>query len=104
MTDVLAAVVVAGFAAWRVTRLVVQDSILDPPRQRWRQWLAGRDGYGWYLLEELQSCQFCLGVHAAWVLWMVLAAPLVDVPWRGDVLAIAAAAGVQAAIHEAAKP
>lgn len=72
------ALLVAVAAAFRITRLIVVDTIFDRPRAALQGWLiarASRRG-GWLALAvvDLIACQWCVGVHVAF--WMTLAATL----------------------------
>lgn len=81
------ALVVCALAAWRVTRLVTEDTIADRPRDALlRRWNDRHPK-----LAELVTCPHCVGVYAAvlavvaWAHW----------PWAHPVLDVAAvAAGV----------
>lgn len=115
------AATLAAFAAYRLTRLVVADSILDEPRRRLRDWTYERPGFGpgrlhprqvvlmigtdrydgpltaaRVKLTEMLSCGFCFGV---WASLVATAAVLRRTPFRWDVddwTAFTAIAGAQA--------
>lgn len=87
MLDLMAATAFLGFASYRVTQLVVWDSILDPFRARLEAWYVngirpGKLARGRKFVWDLLSCTFCVGFHASWL--TVLAWSLVgpwDEPW-----------------------
>lgn len=61
-----------GFAAARVTQLVVWDSILDGWRQRLAAWhmdgiRPGRSNWGRGFIRDLVGCPYCVGFHASWL-------------------------------------
>ena len=60
-------------AVARVTRLVVDDSILDAPRDRLLGWLEPRGDVGEFLV-ELLSCSWCASIWIAF--------PAAAVAWR----------------------
>jgi hypothetical protein len=77
------ALVVDALAAYRLTRLVTQDRITQPLRDR----LDGLPG-------ELVRCSWCVGIYAAF--GVVAARRLVPRGWApiGDALAVAAVVGL----------
>ncbi len=57
-----------GFAAYRVTQLVVHDSITGGWRQRIELWHATKHtSRVRTFIRDLISCTFCLGFHASWL-------------------------------------
>lgn len=60
-----------GLAAYRVTRLVVLDTIADAPRDAVVSWLLRKHTYVRHMAVTLISCIFCAGW---WVTGAVLAA------------------------------
>ena len=57
-----------GFAAARVTQLVVHDSILDGWRDRLELWHAAKFDSGIRtFFRTLLGCVYCVGFHAAWL-------------------------------------
>ena len=61
-----------GFAAARVTQLVVHDSILDGWRERLELWHAAKfDSSVRTFFRTLLGCVLCTGFHAAWLTVLV---------------------------------
>lgn len=61
-----------GFAAYRVTQLVVWDSILDGWRQRLELWHAKRfESKARAFVRDLLKCTYCTGFHASWLTVLV---------------------------------
>lgn len=57
-----------GFAAYRVTQLVVHDSILDGWRARLELWHARKfDSKVRTFIRDLVGCTYCTGFHASWL-------------------------------------
>lgn len=57
-----------GFAAARVTQLVVHDSILDGWRERLELWHASKfDSKPRTFIRTLFGCTYCVGFHASWL-------------------------------------
>ena len=87
----LTAVVLAGLAAYAVTRGVTTDSLIEVWRGRLRAWAfeeddetfrlivdeAGRPYWGWTVVRakavELVTCPQCLGFHLGWVAYTAAA-------------------------------
>ena len=70
--DHLAVLVALGFAAYRVTQLVVWDSILDGWRQRLEVWHARKyDSRVRSFIRDLLKCTYCVGFHASWLTVLV---------------------------------
>lgn len=72
MLDLMAATAFLGFASYRVTQLVVWDSILDPFRTRLEAWYVngirpGKLARGRKFVWDLLSCTYCTGFHASWL-------------------------------------
>jgi uncharacterized membrane protein len=64
----LAELAVLGFAAYRVTQLVVWDSILDGWRQRLELWHARRfESKARTFVRDLLKCTYCTGFHVSWL-------------------------------------
>lgn len=68
----LATVALLGFAAARVTQLVIWDSILDGARQRLAAWhmdgvQPGRANRLRTFIRDLFACIYCFGFHASWL-------------------------------------
>jgi uncharacterized membrane protein len=61
-----------GFASYRVTQLVVWDSILDGWRQRLELWHARKfDSRARTFVRDLLKCTYCTGFHASWLTVLV---------------------------------
>lgn len=99
--------IIASLAIYRVTRLIVQDAILDAPRDWLFNWLGHRDSRfaDWVL--DLLSCEWCVSVHVAF--WGLLAAVSLDMVevgtgWAGVVgfgtwwMALAAVSAITATL------
>lgn len=68
----LAELAVLGFAAYRVTQLVVWDSILDGWRQRLELWHARQFGSKpRTFVRDLLKCTYCVSFHASWLTVLV---------------------------------
>lgn len=84
-----------GLAVYRVTRLVVDDTIFDAPRQRVLMWAEDRSKF----LHGLLSCGYCFSVWLAFfealrrrprrffTSWMAVAA-VAAVAWSIDRVAV----------------
>lgn len=72
-----------GFAAYRVTQLVVHDSIGDPVRQRIEMWHARKfDSPVRGFVRDLLGCTYCTGFHAAWLTVLVYTLAIgQNAPW-----------------------
>lgn len=61
-----------GFAAARVTQLVVHDSIGDPLRARFEMFHARKfDSKIRTFFRDMLSCIYCVSFHAAWMTVLV---------------------------------
>src|SRR6202008_3284018 len=58
----LATVIVLGLAAYRVTRFLVIDTLLEPARSNFHSMLERRNGILWAKVYDLVSCTWCVGV------------------------------------------
>lgn len=107
------AVLIAALAAYRLTRIVVADSITDPARAwLWRRtfaeagWDSERDrpavivvSRAWWWVHELVTCPFCtgwwvsLGVWAAWIHWPTARPAVVAVAVAGGQALLSSRAG-----------
>lgn len=98
----LAALIVLGFASYRLTRVFVIDSILDGFRTKFHTFLANRQGklaFFAHKLLELISCTWCFGF---WISLLVYSVVLGGYPWdfnRVDWVNVFAVAGVQGLLH-----
>lgn len=64
----LAVLVALGFAAYRVTQLIVWDSILDGWRQRLELWHARKfESKVRTFVRDLLKCTYCVSFHASWL-------------------------------------
>lgn len=96
LTQQLALVAILGLASYRITRLLVRDSISERPRQAIAQWAydSAREEFRSPLRQSVayfSTCPFCVGVYATaglYALWD---------HWHDArfVVLVAAAAGVQ---------
>ena len=88
----------AGLAAYRISRLIVDDEVFDAPRARLHYWLLDRND--WVL--RLISCGYCVSVWVSGVLiftrrrpslraWMV-ASGVAALAWSLDRIAAAESA------------
>ena len=95
----LSVIVILGFVAYRLARLVAHDKIGEPIRRRAYAYMAKRPKVGGWL-NALVTCPFCLSVHASvigvlWYAWMI--APTWP-GWGESLVAIPAVAGVAATL------
>lgn len=75
--------VVGAFACFRVTRLIVEDTVFDGPRDRFLQMLEPRMATSRMasFLYDLLGCQWCVGVHVAgWALLVAAVTGVVTFP------------------------
>lgn len=86
-----------GLAAYRITRLIVADTIFDRPRERVQNWLLER---GYVKLNEGIACGYCVSVwvalgltlrHRSFGRWMAVSG-LAAAVWSLDRLAAASEA------------
>lgn len=57
-----------GFASYRVTQLVVWDSLLDSWRGRLELWHALKfESKPRTFVRDLLNCTYCFGFHASWL-------------------------------------
>lgn len=96
---------VLGFAAYRITRFFIIDSLLDGSRNKLHVFLANRATKEhklhllWEKLYDLTSCTWCWGF---WISLVVYAVIMWVAPWdftRFDVINVFAIAGVQGILH-----
>lgn len=81
--------VILSFAAWRVTRFVYLDSMIEEPRNAVWLWLETRavaaDGWRsavWHKIHDGATCAFCISVWmAALVFWPWAAISDYDIGW-----------------------
>ena len=67
------ALTIAVGASYRLTRLVVDDTIFDTPRDALTKWLLGGGTFRFYLA-ELIGCRWCVGVWTSFAVTASLAA------------------------------
>jgi len=95
----LATIVILGFAAYRVTRFLVIDSLLEPARSNFHSMLERKRGIVWAKIYDLVSCTWCVGVYVSFALYCIYLWDLF-VGWtRLDWLSAIAVAGVQGMLH-----
>jgi amino acid permease len=95
----LATVLILGLAAFRVTRLLVVDSLLEPGRSKFHSMLERHSGWIWAKVYDLVSCTWCVGVYVSFAIYAVYLWDLF-VHWtRVDWLSAIAVAGVQGMLH-----
>lgn len=93
---------VLAFAAYRITRILVIDSIIATPRIKFHTFLVNRTGKLHWLAEklyELTSCTWCTGV---WVSLGLYSLYTWLAPWnftRFDWIGVFAVAGAQGLLH-----
>ena len=98
-TDVLATVVILAFAAFRITRFLVVDSLLEPGRTKFHNALESHEGALWAKFYDLVSCTWCVGVYVSMLVYALYVWNLF-IDWtRLDVLSAIAVAGVQGMLH-----
>ena len=102
MIETLALVAVLGTASYRLTRLVTRDTITDGLRTAVGRWAWDQHREQWRggfrrRTHQLITCPFCLGVwiSAAVFVWADLAQLGPETGVAGDVVLVAAVAGVQ---------
>lgn len=86
------AYVVVVFAAYRLTRLAVRDTLFN----RQRRWIRRQNRW----MNELFDCHWCAGF---WVSGAVLALAGLGLGWREFVVGWFAVAGAQSLVHLAEK-
>lgn len=98
LPSLLALIVILGLAAFRVTRLLIEDEILDHPRNALfnRLALATRFHRPAQALATLLTCYWCLGFYVSILLTLlVFLVPYVGIP-LATVLAVSALPGLLA--------
>lgn len=98
-TDQLATILILGICAYRITRFLVIDELLEPGRTKFHTRLEVHTGYIWAKIYDLVSCTWCVGVYVSMLVYVIfLGDPFVH--WtRLDWLSAIAVAGVQGFIH-----
>lgn len=75
-------IILSSLITYRLTRLAINDTILDTPRIWFHQILIGRPGKFRMWLYELITCKYCLSVWVAAVvvavlnIWLPVEAPV----------------------------
>ena len=98
----LIAIIVLGFAAFRITRFLVIDSLLDGSRTRFHVFLSNRQGKLKFFSEkllDLTSCTWCTG---AWITLLLYSLYIWHNPidfTRFDWISVFAVAGIQGLLH-----
>ena len=98
-TAQLATVLILGLAAYRVTRLLVIDTLLEPGRSNFHSMLERHNGIIWAKIYDLVSCTWCVGVYVSFVLYAIYLWNLFTDWTRLDWLSAIAVAGVQGMLH-----
>lgn len=100
MIDIVAFIVLS-FAAYRITRFLLFDTLLDEPRNFWYNTASG--GNRFKLLREkaldLTSCSWCTGVWVTFFLYWIYVWYSPVHFTRFDWINILAIAGVQGLLH-----
>lgn len=95
----LATVIILGVAAYRLTRFLVIDSLLEPGRTNLHNALARHDGAIWAKIHELVSCTWCVGVYVSIGIYAFFVGDLF-IDWtRADFISAIAVAGIQGMLH-----
>jgi hypothetical protein len=95
----LATVLILGLAAYRTTRFLVIDTLLEPGRSKFHASLERRSGLLWAKIYDLVSCTWCVGVYVSFAIYAIYLWNLF-VDWtRFDWLSAIAIAGVQGMLH-----
>lgn len=98
-TAQLSTVIILGFCAYRVTRFLVIDTLLEPARSNFHSKLEQKDGVLWAKIYDLVSCTWCVGVYVSFAIYAILLGNLF-VDWtRVDWLSAIAVSGVQGMLH-----
>jgi amino acid permease len=98
-TDQLATVLILGIAAYRLTRLLVIDSLLEPGRTKFHTMLETHQGYMWAKVYDLVSCTWCVGVYVSMLIYCTFLWDIFLHWTRLDWLSAIAVAGVQGMLH-----
>lgn len=96
----LPALAVLAFAAYRVTQLIVWDSILDSWRQKIELWHAVRiESKARTFVRDLLKCTYCVSFHASWLTllaYLLASGRWGDAPWFVHGIEAFAVAGASA--------
>lgn len=95
----LATVVILGLAAYRVTRLLVIDSLLEPGRSKLHAKLEQKHGAIWSKIYDLVSCTWCVGVYVSFAIYAIYLWNVFTDWTRLDWLSAIAVSGVQGMLH-----
>ena len=82
MLQLLTFIIVASLITYRITRLLITDTIIDTPRIWFHQILLGKTGKFRMWFYELITCKFCLSVWIAAAtvavlnIWLPVQAPV----------------------------
>lgn len=94
---------ILAFASYRLTRILIIDTIFEGTRGRVHQFLLnqaqkeGKLSGLWFKLLDLSSCTWCTGV---WVSFLIYSIYLGELPSnRFEWLTVAGIAGVQGMLH-----
>jgi hypothetical protein len=88
--DVLTLVVIHALVAYRLTRFILLDSLLEQTRAKLKMWLASRGTLVGTKLFDLFDCPYCVSVWAAGVATIFYHPGL---GWRESLVVWLAAAG-----------
>ena len=91
--------VILSLAAFRLTRLLVIDSLFQGTREKLHVWLINKNNLVTNKIYEGISCTWCVGVHVSWIIYSIYT----DLyPWDFGIngwLSVGAIAGIQGMIH-----
>lgn len=82
MRKLLTFIIIASLITYRITRLAIDDTILDTPRIWFHQLLIGRTGKFRIWFYNLITCKYCLSVWIAAAvvailnIWLPVAVPV----------------------------
>lgn len=97
--------IVLGFAAFRLTRFLVIDTLFEHTRHKLYAFFAnqaqkeGKLHFVWEKLYDLSSCTWCTGF---WLTLALYSSYIWTAPWdftRFDVINVFAIAGIQGMLH-----
>lgn len=88
-----------SFASYRLTRLLVIDSIFEGTRSRFQTFLAGKDNFFGRKALDLVSCTWCVGIWVSLFLYSFYAVKYPTTFTRYDWITFLAVAGAQGLLH-----
>lgn len=98
----LVTLVVLALASYRITRILVIDSLFDGSRTKFHSFLLNRQGKSkvfWEKIYELTSCTWCAGVWVSFLLYSIYVWQNPTNFTRLDWISGFAVAGVQGLLH-----